>query len=102
MQSSSATTVLTVGFVNAVINIKHIRRLHEGICDRECSLPFMDICYTHEKVIDSCDMVAYNLKPFQKRNDHPEISEEEKKMLETKRQENIRKLLKDKYTELIK
>ena len=60
----------------------------------------MDICYSMEKVIDSCDMVANNLKPFQKRGE--ETGEAENRMTVEKRQEYIHNLFQDKYTELLK
>ena len=83
---------------HGIINSRHIKRLHDGICKREDSIPFMDICYSLEKVIDSCDMVAHNIRPFQTEDD--EISEEEKKIREKKKEEYIRNLFKDKYMEL--
>ncbi len=83
---------------HGVINSKHVKRLHDGICDRQNSIPFMDICYGFERIIDSCDMIAHNLKPFQKQ-DLPDDPEEEKKR--EKRREYISSLFGDKYMDLL-
>ena len=83
---------------HALINSRHIKRLHDGICNRDSSIPFMDLCYSLEKVIDSCDMVAHNLKPFLTGDD--EIPDAEKEIREKKRAEYIRSLFADKYSEL--
>ena len=81
------------------MNKKHIKRLHEGICDRDLGTPFMDICYNLEKIIDECDQVALNMLPFTgygtnkqeaSGDDHSEMTEAQ-----------IRNLYKDKYKALL-
>lgn len=43
-----------------MINSRHIKRVHDGVCDASLSTPFIDICYTFDKVVDACDTVAHN------------------------------------------
>ena len=49
-----------LGLLLAMINNRHIKRVHDGICDESLSTPFIDICYTFDKVVDACDTVAHN------------------------------------------
>lgn len=87
-----------VSKLHGAVNSKHVKRLHDGICDREAGMPFMDICYDLEKIIDSCDMVSQNLLPFRKAHqDHTEAE-----MSIEKRKEYIRHLYMDKYMEVMK
>ncbi len=87
-----------VSKLHGAVNSKHVNRLHDGICDREAGMPFMDICYDLEKIIDSCDMVSQNLLPFRKAHqDHTEAE-----MSIEKRKEYIRHLYMDKYMEVMK
>nr|MCR4850451.1 hypothetical protein [Lachnospiraceae bacterium] len=88
-----------VSQIHALVNKKHIKRLHEGICDRDMGTPFMDICYNLEKIIDECDQVALNMLPFTgygtnkqeaSGDDHSEMTEAQ-----------IRNLYKDKYKALL-
>lgn len=44
-----------------MINNRHIRHVHDGVCDSSLSTPFIDICYTFDKVVDACDTVAHNV-----------------------------------------
>lgn len=89
-----------VSELHGEINSRHIKRFHDGICDRASGMPFMDICYNLEKIIDSCDMVADNLLRYINRGQgraagNSDISDE-------KRAEYIRNLYKDKYLELLR
>lgn len=88
-----------VSELHSMINTKHIKRLHEGICDRDMGTPFMDLCYNFEKIIDECDQVAVNLLPFTvsrhdvkeaSQADHPEMSDAQ-----------IKELFRDKYLALL-
>ena len=47
-----------VSSLHRKISKRHIERLHEGICAAEAGASFMDICYSLEKMLDSCDTVA--------------------------------------------
>ena len=47
-----------VSNIHAKITSRHIRRLHSGICNRELSPLFLDLCYGLEKLIDNCDNIA--------------------------------------------
>ena len=49
-----------LGLLLAMINNRHIKRVQDGICDESLSTPFIDICYTFDKVVDACDTVAHN------------------------------------------
>ena len=87
-----------VSKLHGAVNSKHVKRLHDGICDMEAGMPFMDICYDLEKIIDSCDMVSQNLLPFRKAHqDHMKAE-----MSIEKRKEYIRHLYMDKYMEVMK
>ncbi len=88
-----------VSMIHSRISEKHVKRLHEGICSWECSGPFMDICYSLEKIIDSCDTVAHNLTPFHEST--AATSEQKREIPEEKRMEHIRNLFKDKYADLL-
>ena len=80
-----------MGRLLAMINSRHIRRVHSGACDEALSTPFIDTCYTIEKVVDACDTVAHNFSG-KKRGDSA-ASEKE-------RAESIRYLFRDKFAAL--
>lgn len=87
-----------VSKLHGVVNSKHVKRLHDGICDREAGMPFMDICYDLEKIIDACDMVSQNLLPFRKAG----LKDTDQEMTIEKRKEYIKNLYMDKYVEVMK
>ena len=59
----------------------------------------MDICYILEKIIDACDMVAHNLKPYMNRTDT--IDADTNAVSDEKRLEYIKNLYMDKYMEMM-
>ena len=42
---------------NEVI-VRHIKRLHSGVCSKVAGPYFLDMCYSLEKLIDNCDTIA--------------------------------------------
>ena len=87
-----------VSKLHGAVNSKHVKRLHDRICDREAGMPFMDICYDLEKIIDACDMVSQNLLPFRKAG----LKDTDQEMTIEKRKEYIKNLYMDKYVEVMK
>ncbi len=88
-----------VSQLHSMVNKKHIKRLHEGICDRDLGTPFMDICYNLEKIIDECDQVALNLLPFT--NNGAGIPDDRKDEDTKMSADQIKELYRDKYLALL-
>ena len=47
-----------VSSLHTEVILRHIKRLHNGQCNRGLSPYFLDLCYSLEKLIDSCDNIA--------------------------------------------
>lgn len=47
-----------VSSLHTEVILRHIKRLHNGQCHRHVSPYFLDLCYSLEKLIDSCDNIA--------------------------------------------
>ena len=88
-----------VSQLHSMVNNRHIRRLHDGICDRQMGKLFMDMCYDLEKIIDECDTIAANLLPFILSGSSARVvTEDEHKEPGT---DKIKELYKDKYMALL-
>ena len=79
-----------VSDIHAAISSRHIKRLHNGVCNKELSPLFLDLCYGLEKLIDNCDSIAEEQIDYSS----DEFSDVEKYEEKRKR---IFRLLRDKY-----
>lgn len=80
--------------LHSEVTVRHIKRLHEGKCSKQNSPIFLDICYSLEKLVDTCDVIAQEaIFSYPDENAHS-TDYEEKRM-------KILRLFSDKYRLLV-
>ena len=82
------------------INVRQISRIHSGESSSEAGIPFMEICFAYERIMDRCDHIAGNLLACDA------ISSDSRDLRDQagreKMHQEIRSLFRDKYSLLIK
>ena len=82
------------------INARQISRVHSGESTGEAGVPFMETCFSYERIMDRCDHVAGNLLAFESLASRP--LDTENRAAREKRHREIRRLFRDKYSMLKK
>ena len=80
------------------INARQISRIHSGESGSESGVPFIEICFAYERIMDRCDHIAGTLLDFVSaapRPLNPKSQEEQEQ-----RYRQIRALFRDKYSML--
>lgn len=80
------------------INARQIRRVHKGESSSEEGIPFMEICFSFERIMDRCDHAAGNLLAYETVFSRP-LDPRDLEIREKKHRE-IRSLFRDKYSML--
>lgn len=82
------------------INSRQISRIHSGESSIDAGIPFMETCFSYERIMDRCDhiagiMLAYDSIAFQPMDQHEQ-------KIQKQRNKQIRILFRDKYNMLKK
>ena len=80
------------------INTRQISRVHSGESSSEAGIPFMETCFSYERIMDRCDHVAGNLLAFESIASRPLKPQDQ--AAREKRHREIRSLFRDKYSML--
>ena len=78
------------------INARQISRVYKGESSSEEGIPFMETCFSFERIMDRCDHVAGNLLAYETISSRP-LDPQDQEAREKKHRE-IRSLFRDKYS----